>query len=602
MLEEATAFGLFMEAGLGRTVTARYRFARQWALGDRKNPVASTPALVLLDGDDDIDAHLAPFRSTTNDKIPATLTFESRLPLSPPDFLKPSPKWSVSIGHVLPPSLDEADAGEPAGTAQVLPVSWQRLNHDASLTDSALKPDVVVLVDAVQLASQPGKLVEAITTLKRRFPGALLWTPGLGGPDNLAVLTWFGVDLFDLARSRQAAVAGVLLTEQGPRHIVDSMNESADMESQLSHWKYAIASVRGAMASDQMRSLADRQSLTSPRLVEHLRRHDMFCRDIPGLLSSHVDASFTFPCHSVSVQSDPLIADWESYITTEYRAPEGLDSILILLPCSARKPYRLSKSHGRFIRAIGTSACHEVMVTSPLGLVPRDLEEVWPAGHYDVPVTGDWTGDELSRIRRMFQTLVERHNYQRIINHSGIDFSHDSIEITDTRKSDSAGSHEALERLTEAVKEAVDQLSARGRKTEKILLDNFSSIARKQMNSDEWVKGLKVRGKPPRYRLERENTQMALWSIDRSGFSLPKAVIPALAELKALPEVHLQTGIVWRGDIFGQIVESFDSTIRAGSDVMVLQDGKVIGLARAHAPAWEWPSTPGRLAKSHQRL
>ena len=602
MLEEATAFGLFMEAGLGRTVTARYRFARQWALGDRKNPVASTPALVLLDGDDDIDAHLAPFRSTTNDKIPATLTFESRLPLSPPDFLKPSPKWSVSIGHVLPPSLDEADAGEPAGTAQVLPVSWQRLNHDASLTDSALKPDVVVLVDAVQLASQPGKLVEAITTLKRRFPGALLWTPGLGGPDNLAVLTWFGVDLFDLARSRQAAVAGVLLTEQGPRHIVDSMNESADMESQLSHWKYAIASVRGAMASDQMRSLADRQSLTSPRLVEHLRRHDMFCRDIPGLLSSHVDASFTFPCHSVSVQSDPLIADWESYITTEYSAPEGLDSILILLPCSARKPYRLSKSHGRFIRAIGTSACHEVMVTSPLGLVPRDLEEVWPAGHYDVPVTGDWTGDELSRIRRMFQSLVERHNYQRIINHSGIDFSHSSIGITDTRKGDSAGSHEALERLTEAVKEAVDQLSARGRKTEKILLDNFSSIARKQMNSDEWVKGLKVRGKPPRYRLERENTQMALWSIDRSGFSLPKAVIPALAELKALPEVHLQTGIVWRGDIFGQIVESFDSTIRAGSDVLVLQDGKVIGLARAHAPAWEWPSTPGRLAKSHQRL
>ena len=122
------------------------------------------------------------------------------------------------------------------------------------------------------------------------------------------------------------------------------------------------------------------------------------------------------------------------------------------------------------------------------------------------------------------------------------------------------------------------------------------------MNSDEWVKGLKVRGKPPRYRLELENTQMALWSIDRSGFSLPKAVIPALAELKALPEVHLQTGIVWRGDIFGQIVESFDATIRAGSDVLVLQDGKVIGLARAHAPAWEWPSTPGRLAKSHQRL
>ena len=602
MLEEAMAFGLSMEAGLGRTVTARYRFARQWALGDRKSPVASTPALVLIDGDQDIDAHLAPFRSSTNDKIPATLTFESRLPLSPPDFLEPSPKWSVSIGHVLPPSLDEADAGEPAGTAQVLPVSWQRLNHDASLTDKTLNPDVVVLVDSVQLAAQPGRLVEAITILKRRFPGALLWTPGLGGPDNLAVLTWFGVDLFDMARSRQASAVGVLLTEQGPRHTVESMDETADMEQQLTHWKSAIASVRAAMASDQMRSLVDRQSLTSPRLVEHLRRHDLLCQQVPGLLSSHVASDFKFPCHSVSIQSDPIITDWESFISTEYKAPTGLDNILVLLPCSARKPYRLSKSHGRFIRAIGTSACHEVMITSPLGLVPRDLEEAWPAAHYDVPVTGDWTGDELARIQRMFKTLVERHNYQRIINHSGMEFKHESIEITDTRQGDSAGSHEALERLTEAVRAAVDVLSARGRKTEKILLDNFASIARKQMKTDAWITDMRVRGKPPRYRLESGQTQMALWSIELSGFSLPKAVIPALAELKALPEIHLHSDVVWKGDVFGPLIESFDPTIRAGSDLLVYQDGSVIGLARAHAPGWEWPTTPGRLAKSHQRL
>ena len=86
MLEEAMAFGPTMEDGLGRTVTARYRFAREWALGDRKSPQSSTPALVLLDGDPDVSAHIAPFRSSTDDAIPATLHFESRLPLSPPDF------------------------------------------------------------------------------------------------------------------------------------------------------------------------------------------------------------------------------------------------------------------------------------------------------------------------------------------------------------------------------------------------------------------------------------------------------------------------------------------------------------------------------------
>ena len=240
MLEEAMAFGSSMEDGLGRTVTQRYRFARQWALGDRKNPVSFTPALVLLDGDDGVEPQIAPFRSSTDGKIPSTLHFESRLPLSPPLFETNSPSWNVSIGNVLPPSLDEADAGEPAGTAQILPVSWQRLNHDAGLTDSSLKPDVVVLVDAVQLAAQPGRLVEAILTIKRSFPGALLWTPGLGGPDNIAVLTWFGVDLFDLSRSRQASAAGVLLTEQGPRYAVESMGEDTNLAAQVSHWRWRL--------------------------------------------------------------------------------------------------------------------------------------------------------------------------------------------------------------------------------------------------------------------------------------------------------------------------------------------------------------------------
>jgi len=95
---------------------------------------------------------------------------------------------------------------------------------------------------------------------------------------------------------------------------------------------------------------------------------------------------------------------------------------------------------------------------------------------------------------------------------------------------------------------------------------------------------------------------MALWSIDRSGFSLPKAVIPTLDELNSLPAVHLRPDVAWKGDIFGVLVESFDKSIRAGSDVLVYQNGTVIGLARAHAPAWVWPNTPGRLAKSHQRL
>lgn len=602
MLQEGPPSAHGMAEGLGRVVITRDRFARSWGLGDRKTPTAHTPALVLLDGDQDVSANIAPFKSSRSGDIPAILTLQSRLPLSPPDFTEISPSYEVSIGNVLPPSLDEADAGEVAGTSNLLPVSWQRLKHDDTLMDAELFPDIVVLVDALQLTSQPGKLVEAISVLKRRFPGALLWTPGIGGPDNLAVLTWFGVDLFDMARSRQASAAGVLLSVGGPRYTVDSMNESSDMDSQLSQWVLAIAETRAALEQGTLRALADKQSLNSPKLVEHLRRHDTLVAGMKGILTSHVDRKRVFNCYSQSSQSDPIIAEWENYISTDYRAPNNLDKVLILLPCSAKKPYRLSKSHGRFIRAIGTSACHEVIVTSPLGLVPRDLEEIWPAAHYDIPVTGDWSSDEVLKIKRMLTALLANHSYKRIINHSGMDLSFVDIEMIDTRQGQSAGAFDVLQVLTDAVKTAVSDFSLSRRRGEQINIDNFSSVARKHMNNDHWLEGVKVRGKPPRWKIEEGGTQLAQWSIDRSGFSLSKAVILKLAQHKSLPEVHIKPGVSWKGDIFHQIVESFDSSIKAGQDLLVMQDGEVIGLARAFAPAWEWAGTPGRLAKSHQRI
>ena len=50
------------------------------------------------------------------------------------------------------------------------------------------------------------------------------------------------------------------------------------------------------------------------------------------------------------------------------------------------------------MRAIGSDAVHQVIVTAPLGLVPRELEEIWPAANYDIPVTGEWDADELAEL------------------------------------------------------------------------------------------------------------------------------------------------------------------------------------------------------------
>ena len=82
------------------------------------------------------------------------------------------------------------------------------------------------------------------------------------------------------------------------------------------------------------------------------------------------------------------------------------------------------------------------MITSPLGLVPRDLEAVWPAGRYDIPVTGDWNLQEVERVKSMINALISRNKYRVIINHSSIEIDTE-IPVINTRLGDRATSDQA---------------------------------------------------------------------------------------------------------------------------------------------------------------
>ena len=142
----------------------------------------------------------------------------------------------------------------------------------------------------------------------------------------------------------------------------------------------------------------------------------------------------------------------------------------------------------------------------------------------------------------------------------------------------------------------------RNRKHHKILLDNFSSVARYKMENDKWLNDVTIRGKPPFWRIEHHGKQIALWSNDRRGFSLAKSSIPLISANSSLKKIHLKSNISWKGDIFSSIVESHDLGIISGDDLLVIQDNLPIGLARATASGWEWSTTPGMIAKGHQRL
>ena len=595
------------ERPLARSVAARWCFARIFSLGDRASPSSWTPGLVVSANDPEIPLRFSAFRiERESSTIPAKMSMEVLGDLCLP-FGKPE-IWNAEEGLILPSSLVESDSGQNSIGSQLFPVSWQSLHHDEKLLENSLEPSIVTLIDAPQLAERPGKLVEALDAIRRRFPTSLIWTPGIGGPDNCALLSWMGVDLFDFSRSQEAVARGVILTEDGPREPESTAGEVSDLQTQLEAWERALGATRSAIREGTIRQLAERQALSSPRSVERLRRHDSIMSEKASIdagsagLASVVKEGTRLLCHSYSSRDDPLIQNWRRRVSQLHTPPNHQNNVMVLLPCSAKKPYRLSQSHRRFQRAIPTRGVNQVMVTAPLGLVPRELEDFWPAAHYDIPVTGDWDIDELQVIREMVRSYATRNEFELVINHSGIDIEIPAIHVIDTRQGESAGSQNSLNNLQEAIEVASKEYRLKNPKESIHRLEKLKSASRFQHGTDDWLEGTKVSGRPPIFRIEKERIQIALWNPRSGRFSFSKAALPILDACNALPRVELISNFEWRGDIFSTNVKNADRNIRTGDELLVFQDGTLVGSARAEASEWEWPNGPGRLAKAKHRL
>lgn len=591
------------ERPIGRNVIARHRFARLFSLGDRRNPKSWSPGLILSKEDPELPESIAPLVYTRNNHdIPARSDLSTRSHLCYPfDSID---QWNFNEGLVLPPSLVDSDSGEFGEGSEVLPISWSSLHHDERIANMDAQPSVVVLTDSPQLAKLTGMLENALISIRTKFPASLIWTPGIAGPDNCALLAWMGVDLFDLSRSRQASSLGVLITESGPRSPDNDSEEDSSMISQCSEWSRAISSVRVAIRQGSLRELAERNSTSSANSVVHLRTHDLLSRDISerrGLLSSSENSGRKLRCYSFESRNDPVVKYWRHRVSELHEPPEHQRQVLVLLPCSAKKPYKLSQSHARFRRSLKNHLIHEVMVTAPLGLVPRELEELWPAAHYDIPVSGIWDADELLTIRAMISRVVERVRYSIVINHSGIDLLLDGIRVVDTRQGDSAGSIEALSRLKNEVETAFNDLP-NVEFAERPRLMQLKAISRFLLGSDSWLDGAEIRGRPPIITINRDGIQIAKWNPRRGMFSFSKASLRILEKLEVLNRVNLKADVNWLGDIFPSYIEDFDPVIRTGDELLVYQESRLIGSARATAPGWEWPHGPGRLAKARHRL
>lgn len=416
----------------------------------------------------------------------------------------------------------------------------------------------------------------------------------MGLPHRLAFLAYCGFDVFDSIPLIMAAENGTYLTNSGqlaydailelPCSCPACTSGRRSREELLQH-NYAAAQnelklIRHEITEGTLRDLVESRVRSDPWLVQNLRLMDI---EQYTLQEKHAPIrGARFHAGAKESLSRPDVVRWKRRVIERCRRPASA-RILLLIPCSAKKPYSTSQSHMRFRKAIWASGkadlVHEVIVTSPLGIVPRELELFYPAQDYDIPVTGHWDRDEKSMVEEMVLWLVTSQRYDLVISHLGDEREPvNSIlkDFVDTSMGN-PGSKESLQRLEQELKSFEGKGGGRGR-----ALDDMRSLCRFQFGpaGEALCEGSRVVGRWPYLKLIRDDTQLAMLTGERGMLSLTLGGGKVLAASRTYC-VEIEDFLP-KGNLFAVGVEKVSPEIRIGDDVVIAHagDARAVGVAR----------------------
>ncbi len=247
----------------------------------------------------------------------------------------------------------------------------------------------------------------------------------------------------------------------------------------------------------------------------------------------------------------PEVIAFQNRLRDRYEIPQG-KTALVLLPCSAKKPYQHSRSHRLFEKAInrgfeGAGRLVEIWsLTSPMGVVPRELETIYPARTYDIPVSGDWSFEEISSTKQILIDMIRNlPNGFPIIAHVSSGYSPIIEEIKKEREiiiswvDERPTSGAALKKLEETLREY--RPTERARFTNKAMTQQWIDTVISQTKwqhgrdfeilTDGWI----FKGRPPRpIAIQREKKHYATWDIEKGIVRLfPQAILESNLQTKS---------------------------------------------------------------------
>ena len=251
-----------------------------------------------------------------------------------------------------------------------------------------------------------------------------------------------------------------------------------------------------------------------------------------------------------------------------------LGETVVLLPCSMKKPYSNSKSHQKFRKL--TRSYQELIVTSPFGICPRELENTFPIQSYDTSTTGVWSEDEIEETGKLIEKYVK--GKEVVANLAGGYLQSAEAYLDDFVNvcvDDRPTSPDSLYNLRMELKN--HQKVNRREKT----LHELRSIAKYQFgeNGDEFIPdNVKTKGMYHK-RILSNGTQLALLNKDYGLYKLNLAGGEILKDLEiniVNIDFDLQTNTVFAPGII-----KADHSIIPNDEVVVVKDDAVVGVGKA---------------------
>ncbi len=475
----------------------------------------------------------------------------------------------------------------------------------------SLRPALAVLGNARTLWNEGAPFVEAVRDLRRAVgAGPVLWAPRVGLPHRLPFLAYVGVDLVDTTEGLIRATRGDYFdTTLGVSDRESARRERACdcgacraepvgplAEHVRAAYRRSMAETRAAVRAGRLRELVEARLTAEPALAEMLRYAD---RELALTLEERTSVTSSVSRTYVTTEAlrRPEMLRFRARLLERYRPPPA-KSVLLLVPCSKTKPYRFSRSHRRFASAIeglaGAERVHVVSVSSPIGLVPRELEDVYPARHYDIPVTGDWSEHERGAVLAALDHLLRTGQYSAIVAHLDPEeyrFVHDRLP-SDGRVRSSLSDHrstssEAIARLRAALVDALAPLSPVPGGPLSVVRQELEEVASFQFGRSAAERlfrpPVRLAGRPWFQRLTDGKVDLATVREERGLFHLTVAGARKIGPPFPLA-VEVDPALPLTGDLFTPGVRSADPGIRTGDSVVLLRQGALAAVGEAARP------------------